>query len=477
MTIGRFKRAVAWKPVLIAALCCAAFWPTLRAGFMIDDPFLLRAVERDPALSLKAFRSDLTDNVHKEAGTFYYRPVLSVMVRLEYFLWGRDPAGYHAVSLMFHAANAILVLYLLAALGFEPLVSLLSACLFAVNPVIIDDLLAATGGESMANFFLFAALLLYLNKKPAWAWLLSFPALFAKESNIMLPALLCLCLAYQGRFRKEYWKVLALLPVCGLFLLMRHLYVISPADITALSTLRFMLVSFPGIIFHYLRVLLAPWGLETWPPVSPVSRFWFLILSGGAAGLAGLFLLPVRRRITAFCVCWVFLMMAPRIPAIMHNRVLMDKWIFTASPAVFALLLALLAKVWDHPSPYLRALPRAAVGLMILSWATLAHANVKLRGTDEANYRWTIRNGPRGFASYRLGVILLREGRVEEAVQVLQPLPGLYPDDPDYQNAYAMALWHSGEHKEARLLMKDLEKRYPGSAAIKENAAQMRASR
>ena len=35
-----------WKPVLIAALCFAAFWPTLRTGFMIDDPFLLRATRR-----------------------------------------------------------------------------------------------------------------------------------------------------------------------------------------------------------------------------------------------------------------------------------------------------------------------------------------------------------------------------------------------------------------------------------------------
>jgi tetratricopeptide (TPR) repeat protein len=444
---------------------------------MIDDPFLLRAVERDPALSLKALKSDLTDNVHKEAGTFYYRPVLSAMVRLEYFFWGRNPAGYHVVSLLFHIANAILVLALLTLLGFEPYISLVTACLFAVNPVIVDDLLAATGGESMANFFLFASLLLYLNKKPAWAWLLSFPALFAKESNIMLPALLLLCLAYQGRFRKEYGKVLALLPGCGLFLLMRHRYVVSPADITVFSTLKFMVADFPQIIFHYLRVLLVPWALETWPPMPPMPHFWFLILAVGAAVLAGLFLLPVRRRITAFCAAWFFLMMAPRIPAIMHNQVLMDKWVFMASPAVFVLLLVLAAKVWDHPSPYLRALPRGAVAVMILFWATLAQANVKLRGTDEGNYRWTIRNGPRGFASYRLGVILLREGRVDEAVQVLQPLPALYPDDPDYQNAYTMALWHSGKHEAARVLMKDLEKRYPDSAEIKENAAEMRASR
>jgi len=477
MTIGRFSVPTAWKPVLIAALCCAAFWPTLRAGFMIDDPFLLRAVERDPALSLKALKSDFTDNVHKEQGTFYYRPVLSLMVRLEYSLWGRDPAGYHVVSLLFHIANAILILALMTALEFGPVVSLVTACLFAVNPVIVDDLLAATGGESMADFFLLAALCLYLNKRSAWAWLLSFPALFAKESNIMLPALLFICLSYQGRLKKEYEKVLLLLPGCGLFLVLRSLYVASPEDMALFPALKFALTDLPLAVFHYLRVLLIPWGLETWPPLSPVSPFWPLILIGGAAVIAGLFLLPVRRRLTAFCLGWFFLTLAPRVPAMLHNQVLMDKWVFMASPAVFALIFTLLLKAWDHPSPYLRAFPRAAAAAAIIFWATLAQANVKLRGSDESNYRWTIRNGPRGFASYRLGVLLLQEGRVGEALRVLQPLPGLYPDDPDYQNAYTMALWHSGKREEAMKLMKGLERRYPGSAPIKENARRMRAGR
>ena len=466
-----------WKPVLIAVLCCVAFWPTLRVGFMIDDPFLLGAVERAPAPNLKGFLSDLTDNVYKEPGKLYYRPVLSAMVRLEYFLWGRDPAGYHAVSLLFHIANAIIVLFLFTALGFEAPIPLLAACLFAVNPVIVDDLLAATGGESMAFFFLLSALLLYLNKYWPLAWLLSFPALFAKESNIALPALLLACLAYQGRFRREYWKVLALLPVCGLFLIMRQRYAASPADITALSTLKFLLMEFPGIVFHYLRVLLVPWGLETWPPIPPVSSFWPLVFIGGAAALAALFLLPIRRSITAFCLAWFFILLAPRIPAILHSRVIMDKWIFTASPAVFVLLLSLLAKTWDHQSRFLRTLPHVMVAAMLLFGAIMAQADVRLRGSDEKNYRWTIRNGPRGFANYRLGVLLLREGRAGEAIQVLKPLPGLYPDQPEYQNGYVMALWHNGGHKEALFLMKDLEKRYPGSVEIRENYARMRAVR
>lgn len=463
-----------WRPVLVAALCCAAFWPTLKAGFMIDDPFLLRAVQIEPGLTLKGVVSDLTDNVHKERGTFYYRPLLGLLTRVEYAFWGGNAGGYHAVSLLFHAADSILVLYLLSLLGFGPLIALPAACLFAVNPVIIDDLFAATGGESMANFFLLAVLVLFAKNRWRAALLLSVPAVFAKESNVLLPALAALCFAFQGRPRREYAKLLWLLPVCGLFLAMRRLYVDAPPGVSAPQSLEFLFTAFPRLVLHYLRVLLVPLGLETWPVVFPLSPLWpvFLVLCAAAAGV--LFLLPVPRRVTAFCLCWFFLMLAPRAPAVMATQVMMDKWVFMASPAVFVFLLFLLLKLRERPGPWARAVPHFLVAAVVLSWSVLAHAEARLRGSDEKNYRWTIRSGPRSFASYRLGIMLLRDGRAGEAVEVLRPLPELYPGKVDFQNAYNMALWHSGKRNEAWNLMKALARKYPGDAPVRENAARMR---
>ncbi len=464
-----------WKPVLIAALCFAAFWPTLRTGFMIDDPFLLRATRLEPGLTLKGVVSDFTENVHKEPGMIYYRPLLGLMVLLEYAAWGSDAAGYHAVTLLFHAANAVLLFYLLGALGFAPGVALGAACLFAVNPVIIDDLLAATGGESMANFFLFSVLLLYLKDKWRAAWLLAAPTLFAKESNVMLPALLLLCYAYQGRLRKDWAKALWLLPLCAGFLTLRHLCVASPREFTAPDTARFLFTVFPRVVFHYLGVLLAPFGLETWPRALTAAPYWGLSLAGGLAAAAALFLLPVRRRVTAFCLGWFLLVMAPRVPAILATRIMMDKWVFLASPAVFILLLTLLLKLREHRLAWVRAVPPAAAAALCFFWAAIAHSEVRLRGSDEKNYLWSIRNTPHSFVSYRLGVIYLQTGRIPEAVAVLQPLVRDYPFQEDFHNAYIMALWHSGRTREAWALMQDLARRCPASRAIQENAAGMRA--
>ncbi|OGS14190.1 MAG: hypothetical protein A2234_10685 [Elusimicrobia bacterium RIFOXYA2_FULL_58_8] len=471
---GPFRPEKMLKPVLIAALCFAAFWPTFKTGFMIDDPFMLRAVQAQPGLNMKGVVSDFTGNVHKEAGMFYYRPLLGLMVRLEYAAWGNDPRGYHAVSLAFHAANAVLLFYLLSALGFAPGVALAAACLFAVNPVIVDDLLAATGGESMANFFLLSILLLCLKDKWAVALPLAVPAMFAKESNVMLPALLLLCFAYQGRPRKDYVRILWLVPVCVLFLALRHRYVAAPPGVSVPDSLVFLFTVFPRVVAHYLAVLLAPVNLETWPQALTRAPYWGFALAGGGAAAAALFLLPVNRRVTAFCLCWFFLLLAPRVPAILATQVMMDKWVFMASPAVFVFLLTLLMKLREHHRPGIRAIPAAAAAATCFFWMTLAHAEVRLRGSDEKNYRWTIRSAPRSFASYRLGLILMQGGRAAQAVEVLRPLPGLYPDQPDYQNAFNMALWHSGRQAEAWELMTALEKKYPGNAPIRENAARMR---
>lgn len=476
LTVWRAKPGLpdaVWRSALIVALCLSAYWPTLRVGFMIDDPFLLRAAQSPPGMGVAAIRSDFTSNVHKQEGAFYYRPLLGVLTRAEYAVWRDAPAGYHAVSLLFHAGNSLLLFRLLTVLGFGPSLPLLSSCLFAVNPVIVDDLLAATGGESMANFLLLASLLLFLGGRTAAGLLLSVPAVFAKESNVVLPALLLLCQVCAGRPRREYWKALALLPVCALFLFMRGLYVDAPSAGVG-PALEFALKSFPGAVFHYLALLIVPLGLETWPRLPDPSPIWPLWSAAAALGAVGLFFLPVKRRLAVFCAGWFLLTLAPRVPAMMFNRVLMDKWAFLASPAVFLLLMALLERAREARPERLRLLPQAVAAVAVLFWITVAHANVQLRGSDEKNYRWTLRDGPRLFASYRLGLILMGEGRHEEAVGVLEPLASLAPDKPDPQNALAMALWHSGRRREAWARMRGLEKDYPDNKAVRENAAVMR---
>ncbi len=473
VNVGGFISLHYRKLVLILALGVTAFWPTLRVGFMIDDPFLIRATERDPGLHWKGLKSDLTEVVHKETGTYYYRPVLSLMVRVEHFFWDQRPLGYHVVSLLFHLSNAIMIFVLFSLLGFEPLVSFIVASLFAVNPVIVDDLMAATGGESMANFFLLATLLLCLKNRGWPALLLSFPALFSKESNIVLPGLFLLCLFLQKRLRENYLQLLWMLPAVGAFLVLRSRVVPHMPESLGTQTLPFLFLALPRIVFHYLRVLYVPLGLETWPPIFHLSHFWPVYLAVLGVFLAGLLFIPRHRTVILFCLGWFVFTFATRIPAMMLNQVMMDKWIFMSSPVLFLPMAAMLARLWNHPRPFLRWASKGFFIFGILFWITLVHLNVDLRGSDEKNYRVTVREGPRGFASYRLGIILMQSGRAEEAVLVMEPLPALYPESPDYQNGYALALWDAGRRQEGFEKMKALVKKFPDYESVSKNAQRM----
>jgi len=424
---------------VLSALALLAFAPTLRTGFMIDDPFLLAAVAPNPGWSASAVRSDFTQSVYKQGGGFYYRPMLSLMVRGEYGLFGNHPAGYHAVTILFHWANVLLLYVILQRLGISAFVSALTAALFATTPILVDDFLAATGGDAMANFFFWASIYCFLDERPWWGWCLAFPAFFAKESAVMLPFQLALFFSYMRKPRSEYWKVAGLVLPLAVFGWMRMRSVHWPPGMTLPVSVQFTAMAFPKIAFCYLRTLIAPVGLETWPPIVHLSHLWPVYGAGLIVIAWWVSLVPMGRLSAA----WYLLGLLPRIPAMIVGNVLMDKWAVISAPAIFLPLATVFAKGMRSRSVTKRLAWCGFAGIVIW-WMSLGYLNIRRRGSDEKNYRWTIRHGVRDFASYRLGIILLRQGRAAEAVDVLTALNAWVPGDPDYEHALALALQQAG---------------------------------
>lgn len=460
-------------PILIIVLCWATFWPTLTAGFMIDDPFLLRAINENPGLTVESIRHDFTGTVHRESETYYYRPLLSLLTRIEYAVWGNKALGYHAVSLLFHTANSILVFALFQLVGFSPIISGITSVFFAVHPALIDDLLAATGGESMAIFFLLGTLVLFLKNRPLAGTLLAFPAMFAKESNIVLPVLLGILFFYQKRPRASFRPVFLTIVPVAVFLIFRAAAVSMPPHVSIGTCFQFLLVAFPRIVFHYLGVTLAPVHLEAWPPIFPLSPYYPLIFVLFVGCLAVALFPKGNRRLAFLCVSWFLVNLAPRIPAMMATNIIMDKWVSLASLGIF-LPIAFGLERFGRRSDSTRLIAGTIVVSILTFWIAVAHINAQRRGSDEKNYRWTIRNGPRGFANFRLGLILMHSGRFEEALKILSPFNEIYLDHPDFQNALILARWHNGERETALEAMAALAKKFPDNGSISRNLEWMR---
>ena len=84
-----------------------AYLPALSGEFLWDDDLY---VSRNPALETT---QGLWNIWFKLGETPQYYPLVFTSFWLEYRLWGLDPTGYHAVNVLLHALNALLLWRLL----------------------------------------------------------------------------------------------------------------------------------------------------------------------------------------------------------------------------------------------------------------------------------------------------------------------------------------------------------------------------
>jgi protein O-mannosyl-transferase len=120
------KHAIVAQIFLIVLLCVVVYFPMLHNGHIWDD-------------NDYAYENELLNDVsglkdiwfaHK---TPQYYPLVFTTFWIEHKLWGFDPFGYHLLSLILHAVNAILLLLLIRKI--YPRAALMAAVIFAARPI------------------------------------------------------------------------------------------------------------------------------------------------------------------------------------------------------------------------------------------------------------------------------------------------------------------------------------------------------
>ena len=104
--------------IVIVVGCFAAYIPAIQGGFIWDDDDYVTA---NPLLSAP-------DGLYRiwfstDAPSQYF-PLAYTTFRVEYQLWGLNPAGYHTVNVAIHCINALLLWLILRRLSIpwaEPL--------------------------------------------------------------------------------------------------------------------------------------------------------------------------------------------------------------------------------------------------------------------------------------------------------------------------------------------------------------------
>jgi len=208
--LGAWRTPLIWPLLFLAAIL--PFLGSLTVGFVSDD-FGLAWAARQARSPLAAMSS--------QALLAFYRPLTLLLWWLGDRLWHGAPYGYHALALLLHGLNSLLVY----ALGFRLLGSrygsLAAALLFAVHPLHVEpvtwpaassDVLCVTSGLLsllLLECYLGAAsgrLSRYLLPGALAAFML---ALLTKEAALPLPGVVILRLALdtQAQKRRSLWRV------------------------------------------------------------------------------------------------------------------------------------------------------------------------------------------------------------------------------------------------------------------------------
>ncbi len=478
--------AVIGPLLLLAALTFLCYLPALQAGFIWDDG---EYVTRNPLLSsLAGLRAIWT----RIGATVQYYPLTFTAFWLQYHLWGLQPAGYHFVNILLHAATAVLLWRVLARLGLPT--AWLAAAVFAVHPVHVACVAWITELKNILSALLcLASLYVYLQWSPALAaaqpsrhsrlglsFLLFVLALLAKTVVAPLPVVILILIWWkQGRIRaRDIWPLLPYFAVAlgmGLLTIRVEHDTAGSAEFSAtLSRLDRILVAGRVAAFYIGKLLWPAPLMLVYPRWRIDPSLWWQYLYP-AAVLLGVLVLALRRsRLGRGPIAALLAYLAALFPAsgffdvsfqLLHAFVA-DYLLYLASVPVIVLALdaaARLTKAAVRPMQRAAAVARALAAVMLLALMVLTWQRASLYRDNEKLWRDTLSRNPASWGAWNnlgealenkgdlagadaayaaalrirsdyprnlenRGRILLQLGRPDEAIAVYQSLVQLRPD-------------------------------------------------
>lgn len=433
---GRFRGPALAAGLLLLAV--AAYGVALRCGFVWDDDSY---VTRNPLmLSWSGLRSIWLEPWRDPQAY----PLTFTTFWLEHAFWGFQPAGYHLVNILLHAANAVLAWRVLLRVGVTPVAAWLGAALFAVHPVEVESVAWICERKNVLSgcLYLAAALAWFrFEENKSWrhysaALLLFVGALLSKSVTCSLPMALLILAWFRGK-RLDWRYSAALAPFFAV------------GAVLARSTVWFerRIVSSLGQEFAFSpadRILIAGRALWFYPakllcpqPVTFMYPRWNIDPSAAwqwafpaAAALAFVVLWLGRTRWGRAPFTAATLYAVTIFPALgfvnvypMRYSFVADHFQYLAGLPLLALAGAGLARL---PSSIRIASASAVVTVLILLSAMQCHAYRSL----ETLWEDTLSKNPNAVIAWNnLALVRNEQGRSEDALHCIATALHLAPDD------------------------------------------------
>jgi tetratricopeptide (TPR) repeat protein len=467
--LGRLRDlwARSWlKGLLLVAAIVFAYQPAWHAGFIWDDDVY---VTQNPLLSAPDGLRRIWFSLDSPS---QYFPLTYTTFRLERPFWGLNPAGYHWINILLHAANALLVWRLLKRLSVPG--AWLGAAIFALHPVQVESVAWITERKNVLSllFFLLAlrAWIEFVEDRPRPRWqfyILSVVcyalALFSKTTACTLPAALLLILWLKekpiSRLRlAQITPFLGMGAGMGLVTLWWERYHQGTQGTHfSLGLLERILIASHAVWF-YLGKLVWPVGLSFSYPRWTIhsadsSAYGWLVAGAGLVAAIGFARRFAGRGVEVAALFYVATL-GPLLGFIMlytfNFSFVADHYQYIASIGPLALAAGGIAAVLEMPGKGKPFVKPVLCGLLLLTLGGLTWRQCGMYASLETLWQTTLARNPNSFLAHNnLGNVFFRQGRMDEAMEQYEKALAIHPQYDLAHNNLGLVFFRQGRVDEA----------------------------
>jgi protein O-mannosyl-transferase len=396
-----------------------------------------------------------------------YHPLTMLIYSVEYHLFGMNPAGFHAVSLLLHLCIVVMVFYVVFLLGRKTEIALVVALLFGLHTVHVESVAWASELKDMLFvFFFLASYIFYLNylksrssKYYIFSLLMFLFSLFSKAVAVSLPVVLLLTDYFVNKDTKSknwgkllFEKVpfLTLSIVFGIIAVYAQRSFGSLHNITVYTFPQRIVFACYGFITYLFKILL-PVNLSAFYPYpvksgAPIPVHYYLY-PAAVIGLIAYAIYSVRftKKIffgIAFFGITVFVVL--QLLAV-GDAVMADRYSYL--PSLGILYLAAEGFYWLWNKSKVPAIAFVSVTALLLSVATYSRCGVWKNDmtlwTDVINQQKTA-----AVAYNNRGSIYMDESRFDEALRDFNKAIELKPEYSDAYNNRGKLLKSTGRYED-----------------------------
>jgi len=463
-----YRRDWLWGLILVLAVVLA-YQPVWYAGYIWDDDVYITA---NPCMiGLRGLKDIWTTNAADIS------PLTFTTFWVGHALWGLTPLPYHLVTVLLHAACAVLLWRVLR--GLQVPGAWLGGALWALHPVQVESVawITETKNTQSGLFFLLSILFFVrwlrtrrTDDRTGGGWHYALTLLFAalamasKSSTVILPVVLCLCAWWmEGQWR---WRNLVrVIPVfllsiaaSALSLWTQGLALTTVTDPQWTRAWPERLVMAGEVVWFYLGKLIWPHPLVAVYPrwqIDAAQGFSYLPL---LAVIIVLFILWLKRQSWSrpwFFVFAYFLVGLLPVLGLVDNPIfryslVFDHFQYLASMGPLALTGAGLIRLAGYVIPERSWLQSSLCAGLLLVFGMLSWQRVWAYESEETLWTNTLARNPNCWVGHNdLGNALLQKRQLNDAMVQYQKGLEINPNYADAHNNLGFALYQKGEVEDA----------------------------